>query len=292
MPRGGVEHLLESDMRQLATSQPARLEDDFVISLYHKSKRNFWNPQDLDFTQDRRDWASLSESQQKVLLHLSALFVGGEEAVTLDLAPYLLYVSQQGRYDDALYVATWIFEEAKHTEFFDRFHCEVVGGAPELAQFHVESWQQIFYRALPQAMNALQTDQTPLAEVRALGTYNLVVEGVLAETGYRAYKEVLEKENLMPGLRKGLGHVQADEGRHIAFGLHTLSKLLHRHPQTKAVLEDVLAELIPAAVGTVREVFAAHQPMPFEISEQDFVDYALRQIQHRIEVLERPFSPA
>lgn len=277
-------------MRQFATSQPSRVEDDLVVSLYHKSKRNFWNPQDIDFTQDRHDWTALSQAQQKVLLHLSALFVGGEEAVTLDLAPYLLHVSQQGRYEDALYVATWTFEEAKHAEFFDRFHRDVVGGTPELALLHVESWQQIFYQALPQAMGALQTDSSPTTEARALGTYNLIVEGVLAETGYRAYKEVLEKENLMPGLRKGLGHVQADEGRHIAFGLHNLSKLLHHHPQTKEVLEDVMAELIPAAVGVVHEVFAAHHPMPFDITEEDFVDYALRQIQHRTEVLQRPFS--
>lgn len=277
-------------MRQFATSQPNRGEDSFVVGLYHKSKRNFWNPQDLDFTQDKHDWAALSQAQQNVLLHLSALFVGGEEAVTLDLAPYLLHVSQQGRYEDALYVATWTFEEAKHAEFFDRFHREVVGGSPELALLHVESWQQIFYQALPQAMGALQTDPSPASEVRALGTYNLIVEGVLAETGYRAYKEVLEKENLMPGLRKGLGYVQADEGRHIAFGLHSLSKLLHHYPQTQEVLEDVLAELIPAAVGVVQEVFAAHHPMPFDINEEDMVDYALRQMQHRTEVLQRPFS--
>ncbi len=277
-------------MRPFTTSQPNRHEDSFVVGLYHKSKRNFWNPQDIDFGQDKRDWAALSQAQQNVLLHLSALFVGGEEAVTLDLAPYLLHVSQQGRYEDALYVAAWTFEEAKHAEFFDRFHREVVGGSPELALFHVQSWQQIFYRALPQAMGALQTDPSLAAEVRALGTYNLIVEGVLAETGYKAYREVLEKENLMPGLREGLAHVQADEGRHIAFGLHQLSKLLHHQPQTQEVLEDVLAELIPAAVGIVHEVFAAHQPMPFAITEQDFVDYALRQINHRSEVLQRPFS--
>ncbi len=262
-----------------------------MVGLYHKSKRNFWNPQDLDLAQDCLDWATLSEAQQKVLLHLSALFVGGEEAVTLDLAPFLLHVSQQGRYDDALYVATWAFEEAKHAEFFDRFHREVVGGAPDLAHLHLESWQQIFYQALPRAMNALQTDHSPAAEARALGTYNLIVEGVMAETGYRAYKEVLEQKNLMPGLRKGLSHVQADEGRHIAFGLHNLSKLLHFHPQTTEVLEDVMLELLPAAIGVVREVFAAHQPMPFDISEDDFVNYALRQIEHRSEVLKRPLGP-
>ncbi len=277
-------------MRQFATSQLKRVEDNFVIELYHKSKRNFWNPQDIEFTQDCRDWAVLSPAQQEVLLHLSALFVGGEEAVTLDLAPYLLHVSRQARYEDALYVAVWTFEEAKHTEFFDRFHREVVGGALELSRFHVESWQLIFDQALPKAMGALEFDHSPAAEVRALSTYNLIVEGVLAETGYRAYKELLEKEGLMPGLRKGLAHVQADEGRHIAFGLHSLGKLLRHQPQNREILEDVLAELIPAAVGVVQEVFSAHQPMPFEITEEDIVDYALRQIQHRTEALQRMFS--
>lgn len=52
-------------MRQLDTSQPGRLEDEFVVGLYHKSKRNFWNPQDLEFTQDRHDWASLSEANKR-----------------------------------------------------------------------------------------------------------------------------------------------------------------------------------------------------------------------------------
>ncbi|GIW24874.1 R2-like ligand-binding oxidase [Meiothermus sp.] len=278
-------------MRKFATNQPGRLEDDFVVGLYHKSKRNFWNPQDLDFSQDRQDWNRLSTDQQNVLLQLSALFVGGEEAVTLDLAPYLLHVTRNGSFDEALYVATWTFEEAKHAEFFDHFHRKVVGGTPELALLHVESWKQIFYQALPQAMNALQIDSSAVAEVRALGTYNLIVEGVLAETGYRAYKEVLEKQNLMPGLRKGLSYIQADEGRHIAFGLHKLSKLLFDYPQAKEALEDVLSELIPAAIGIVREVFAAHQPMPFDIYEEDFVDYSLRQLQHRSEVLQRPFNP-
>lgn len=52
----------------------------------------------------------------------------------------------------------------------------------------------------------------------------------------------------------------------------------------------MLAELMPAAVGVVQEVFAAHRPMPFDINEEDMVDYALRQMQHRTEVLQRPFS--
>jgi ribonucleoside-diphosphate reductase beta chain len=34
-------------------------------------------------------------------------------------------------------------------------------------------------------------------------TYNMVVEGVLAETGYHAFFTMLERNGLMPGLRRG-----------------------------------------------------------------------------------------
>ncbi len=273
-------------MRSFTTNNTVRDEDDFVVSLYHKSKRNFWNPQEIRFDQDRRDWEGLNPREQETLLHLSALFVGGEEAVTLDLAPYLLQVSRAGRFVDAQYVATWTFEEAKHAEFFDSFHRQVVGKA-ELARFHGESYRNIFYQALPAAMNALITDPSPRAEVVALATYNMVVEGILAETGYRAYKEVLEARQIMPGLRAGLGHIQADEGRHIAFGVHTLRRLMQQNPETKTVFEDTLNDLIPDAMGVVQQVFGEHQPMPFDLEEETFVDYALRQLQHRVEVLNR-----
>lgn len=272
-------------MRQLATSSPERPSDGFVIQLYHKSKRNFWNPQDLDFSQDRLDWLQLTPEQQDTLLHLSALFVGGEEAVTLDLAPYLLRVAQSGMYDDALFVATWTFEEAKHAEFFDRFNREVCV-AGDLSHYHGESYQRVFYEALPQAMNAVISDPNPAAQAKALCTYNIVVEGILAETGYRAYRNVLEHLNILPGLRAGLAHVQADEGRHIAYGLHALKRLMTQSVPAREAVEDTLATLVPEAVGVVQQIFAAHNPMPFPLEEADFIDYAFRQLQHRVEVLE------
>jgi len=257
-----------------------------VVGLYHKAKRNFWDPQTLDLSQDRNDWRALSAPEQETLLHLSASFVGGEEAVTLDLAPYLLHISRSERFDDALFTALWTLEEAKHAEFFDRFHREV-SDEGEFSRFHGESYRRIFYRALPEAMNALVADPGPEAEVKALATYNLVVEGILAETGYRAYREVLEQRSIMPGLRAGLAHVQADEGRHIAYGIHTLQTLLRQNPPARATLETTLDDLLPDAVGVVQELFSAHQPMPFGLHQEAFVDFALRQLEHRIEALNR-----
>jgi ribonucleoside-diphosphate reductase beta chain len=46
-----------------------------------------------------------------------ALFGAGEEAVTQDLAPLTLTVKDV---NDQLFVASQNYEEAKHTQFFDR----------------------------------------------------------------------------------------------------------------------------------------------------------------------------
>lgn len=277
-------------MRQFSTSRPEREADRFVAGLYHKSKRHFWNPQDLDFSQDRRDWEGLTDQEQDTLRHLSALFAGGEEAVALDLAPFLLHVTRAGRYEDSLYVATWTFEEAKHAEFFDRHNLEVMTSgdpSPDLSRYHGECYRRIFHDALPSAMNALVSDGSAQAELVALTTYNMIVEGILAETGYKAYREALERRDLMPGLRQGITHVQTDEARHIAYGLHTLRGLLARHPELRGIFDERMNDLIPDAMGVVQEIFGAHHPMPFGLQLETFVDYALRQLEHRVGALNR-----
>jgi len=52
--------------------------------------------------------------------------------------------------------------------------------------------------------------------------------------------------------------------------------------------QSLFATLLPAAMGVVEEVFSAHQPMPFDISLEEMAEYALRQMQHRTEALQRP----
>ena len=92
------------------------------MRLFEKAKRlGIWNPSEIDFTQDAADWQRLDPLEREVLLHLTALFQAGEEAVTNDIVPLLLAVSGEGRVEEELYLTTFLFEEAKHTDFFRRF---------------------------------------------------------------------------------------------------------------------------------------------------------------------------
>jgi ribonucleoside-diphosphate reductase beta chain len=268
------------------------------MRLYEKAKRlGIWNPSEVDFEKDRSDWANLNDDEKDLILRLLAMFVAGEEAVTLDLLPLIRVIAREGRVEEEMFLASFLFEEAKHTDFFRRFLDEVIVLAPpsgeglgarsDLSHYHTDNYRAIFYDALPSALAALEADSSPSAQIRASVTYNMVVEGVLAETGYHAFFTMLERNDLLPGLRKGIALLKQDESRHIAYGVYLLSRLVAEHPKEWDTLESQMNALLPFAIGVIGDAFAAYEVVPFGLVEDDFVNFAMRQFTKRFERLEK-----
>jgi ribonucleoside-diphosphate reductase beta chain len=258
------------------------------MRLYEKAKRfGVWNPGDIDFSQDIRDWGNFTEGERTVILHLTSMFQAGEEAVTMDLLPLIMAVAGEGRIEEEIYLTTFLFEEAKHTDFFRRFLDEVAHHTGDLSHFSSENYRSLVYHALPQALGRLREDPSPAAQIEAAVTYNLIVEGVLAETGYHAYFTILERNDLMPGVRKGISLLKQDESRHIAYGIFLLSRLVAAQPDLWPILETKMNELLMPAVGVVSDIFSTYDPMPFGLVEEDFVNYAMDQFSKRFERIEK-----
>ena len=98
-----------------------------VYRKYQKAMRKFWSVEDLDFTQDARDWATIDDDQKRGLLGVTVRFLAGEQNVTNELVPMLAAAQALRRFDWTVYLSTFLMEEAKHAEFFMRWHKEVVG---------------------------------------------------------------------------------------------------------------------------------------------------------------------
>jgi ribonucleoside-diphosphate reductase beta chain len=268
------------------------------MRLYEKAKRlGIWNPSDIDLSKDKSDWATLQSDEKDLILRLLAMFVAGEEAVTLDLLPLIRVIAREGRVEEEMFLTTFLFEEAKHTDFFRRFmdvvalsgvEGEVEASVPnDLTHYHTDNYRRIFYDALPAALSALGADSTPSAQIRASVTYNMVVEGILAETGYHAFFAMLERNDLMPGLRKGISLLKQDESRHIAYGVYLLSRLVAEHPDEWDTLDAQMNDLLPFAIGVIGDAFAAYEVVPFGLVEDDFVSFATSQFAKRFERLEK-----
>jgi ribonucleoside-diphosphate reductase beta chain len=109
-----------------ATTTRGLDRDLLPMRLFEKAKRlGIWNPTDIDLEKDANDWLNLKDDEKDLILRLLAMFVAGEEAVTLDLLPLIQVIAQEGRIEEEMFLTSFLFEEAKHTDFFRRFLDEV-----------------------------------------------------------------------------------------------------------------------------------------------------------------------
>jgi ribonucleoside-diphosphate reductase beta chain len=260
-----------------------------AMRLWHKAKRlGTWDPRDIDLAQDAADWRRLDADQRDVLLRLTALFQGGEESVTMDLLPLMMVMAQEGRLEEEMYLTSFLWEEAKHVEAFRRFLDEVAGERTDLTRYHGPIYRRLFGEELPGAMGRLRFDASPAAQAAASVTYNMIVEGVLAETGYHGYDMMLQRNGIMPGMQAVIAHLRRDEARHIAYGVFLLSRLVAEHgDEVWTAVEERLNELLPLAMGIVGEVFEPYPVPPFGLSIDEFAEFALSQFGKRVARLEK-----
>ncbi len=262
------------------------------MRLFQKAKKlGTWDPFDIDLTKDKSDWPTLDELHQENILSLSTLFQAGEEAVTLDLLPLVMRVSHNGWLEDEIYLTSFLWEEAKHTEFFRRWFSDVPRVDYDLHEYLGPNYRRIFFDELPTAMNRLLTDDSPEALVHALVTYNMVVEGTLAETGYWSYARMLERDRYLPGLAQGIRFIQRDESRHIRFGIYMLQRLVNANPALWETLQARMFELLPIAVGLTTDNMERFEERfgqgNFLIPPEETQAYLSAQFQKRMNALER-----
>ncbi len=164
---------------------------------YRDAVERHWDPADTDLSRDVEALVDADEGVLDGLRAAVAKFGAGELAVTTELAPLAVVRSDP---ESQLFVTTLLYEEAKHTDFFDRYWREVIRRvedecgfertSPDDGRWYNAAYDEPFDRT-EAAMARLLTEDTPETRARAFCHYHLVVEGILAQTGYfglqRAY---------------------------------------------------------------------------------------------------------
>lgn len=242
--------------------------ESLPLRLFVKGNAKFWDPADLDFRQDAEDFAALSEVEQRHVARLCAQFIAGEEAVTHDLQPFLAAMAAEGRFGDEMFLTQFCFEEAKHTQVF-RMWLDAVGLTDDLHE-HVEhnpGYRAIFYEALPESLQALRDDPSPRNQVRASVTYNHMVEGTLALTGYFAWNKLCRMWAILPGMQEVVRRIGDDERRHMAWGTFTCRRHVAADERNWTVVEERMQELLPLAVTQIQWRPEGEGEPPLDIDE-------------------------
>ena len=245
------------------------------LKLFAGGNAKFWDPADIDFSQDRADWQSLSEVERDWAARLCAEFIAGEEAVTEDIQPFMSAMRAEGRLGDEMYLTQFAFEEAKHTQVF-RLWLDAVGITEDLHHYldDLPAYRKIFYEELPESLARLTTDPSPAAQVRASATYNHVIEGMMALTGYYAWHKICVSRGILPGMQELVRRIGDDERRHMAWGTFTCRRHVAADDANWSVFENRMNELIPLALSNTEEAFALYDEIPFNLDRDEFLNYA------------------
>ncbi|TQN27648.1 ribonucleoside-diphosphate reductase beta chain [Haloactinospora alba] len=264
--------------------------DSFPLRLFSKGNTKFWNPGDIDMSQDAQDWKELGDEAKDRILRLCSQFVAGEEAVTEDIQPFIHAMASEGRLGDEMYLTQFAFEEAKHTQVF-RMWLDALGVTEDLHDYVDRSpgYRALFYEELPASLEALREDPSPRNQVRASVTYNHVIEGSLALTGYYAWNHVCKARGIFPGMQRIIKLIGDDERRHMAWGTFTCRRHVAADDRNWQTISERLDELLPHVVATVErgdEPMESEEGKRFQPSQEELVNYASDRAKRRLGAIE------
>jgi ribonucleoside-diphosphate reductase subunit M2 len=209
--------------------------------MYKKHEASFWTAEEIDLSQDLRDWEKLSESEQHFIKHILAFFAASDGIVLENLsgafsvevqvpearAFYGFQIAMENIHSEtySLLIEQYIRDSEEKTKVLNAIH--TMPAVEEKANWAVQ-W-----------MNSENSFAERLVAFAA-------VEGVLFSGSFCAIYW-LKKRGLMPGLTFSNELISRDEGLHAEFACLLYGMLQHKLP------EDVVHEIIRGAVRVERE---------------------------------------
>jgi ribonucleoside-diphosphate reductase subunit M2 len=212
-----------------------------VWEMYKKHEASFWTAEEIDLSQDNKDWETLSASEQHFIKHVLAFFAASDGIVNENLmaqfstevqipearAFYGFQIAMENIHSEtySLLIEQYIKEPAEKEMVFDAMH--TMPAVEEKAQWAVQ-W-----------MNHENSFAERLVAFAC-------VEGILFSGSFCAIYW-LKKRGLMPGLTFSNELISRDEGLHAEFACLLYGMLQHKLP------EDVVHEIVRGAVKTERQ---------------------------------------
>merc|ERR1719240_1207952 len=243
---------ISKEFRKLEESDPLLMENPHrwvmfpiqypdVWEMYKKHEASFWTAEEIDLSQDLKDWDTLSESEQHFIKHVLAFFAASDGIVLENLgsqfstevqipearAFYGFQMAMENIHSEtySLLIEQYIKDPAEKDRVFDAMHTMPPVQAKAL-------W----------AAQWMNNDCCFAERIVAFAA----VEGILFSGSFCAIYW-LKKRGLMPGLTFSNELISRDEGLHADFACLIYGMLQNKLP------EDVVREIIRGAVEVERK---------------------------------------
>merc|ERR1712070_859933 len=242
---------VSAEFNQLESSEPLLKENPSrwvmfpiqhpqIWEMYKKHEASFWTAEEIDLSQDLRDWEKLSDSEKYFVKHVLAFFAASDGIVLENLsgafsvevqvpearAFYGFQIAMENIHSEtySLLIEQYIRDNAEKTKVLNAIH--TMPAVEEKAEWAV-SW--------------MNTENCFAERVVAFAA----VEGVLFSGSFCAIYW-LKKRGLMPGLTFSNELISRDEGLHTEFACLLYGMLQNPLP------DDVIHGIIKGAVNAER----------------------------------------
>merc|ERR1719454_1565521 len=211
-----------------------------IWEMYKKHEASFWTAEEIDLSQDMKDWETLTDSEQHFIKHVLAFFAASDGIVLENLASQF---STEVQIPEArAFYGFQMAMENIHSETYSLLIEQYIRDTDEkMKLFHaIETIPAVATKA-QWAVNWMNKDRSFYERLVGFAC----VEGILFSGSFCAIYW-LKKRGLMPGLTFSNELISRDEGLHTEFACLIYSKLQNRLP------EEVVHGIIRGAVETER----------------------------------------
>ncbi len=225
------------------------IEHDDIWEYYKKAEASFWTAEEIDLSQDIKDWANLNDGEQHFISHVLAFFAASDGIVNENLAENFVSEVQ--------------YTEAK---FFYGFQIAIENIHSETYSLLIDTYIKD-NKEKDRLFNAIDT--LPFVKKKADWALRWIDEGSFAERliAFAAVEGIffsgsfcsifwLKKRGLMPGLSFSNELISRDEGLHCDFAC-----LLYNNHVVNKLDPSVITKIIIDAVDMEKEFVTEALPV-------------------------------
>jgi len=225
------------------------IQHDDIWEYYKKAEASFWTAEEIDLSQDLKDWGNLTDGERHFVSHVLAFFAASDGIVNENLAENFVSEVQ--------------YTEAK---FFYGFQIAIENIHSETYSLLIDTYIQD-NKEKDRLFNAIDT--LPFVKKKADWALRWIDEGSFAERliAFAAVEGIffsgsfcsifwLKKRGLMPGLSFSNELISRDEGLHCDFAC-----LLYNNHVVNKLDPGVVSKIIMSAVEMEKEFVTEALPV-------------------------------
>ncbi|NJN43155.1 MAG: ribonucleoside-diphosphate reductase [Flammeovirgaceae bacterium] len=212
-----------------------------IWKFYKQAEASFWTAEEIDLSQDLRDWANLNDGERHFIKHVLAFFAASDGIVNENLAEH--FVSEVQYTEAKFFYGFQIAIENIHSETYSLLIDTYVKEAKEKDKlFHAIETMDCVKKKADWALRWIDKGNFQERLIAFAAVEGIFFSGSFCSIFW------LKKRGLMPGLSFSNELISRDEGLHCDFACH-----IYRDHVVNKLDEQTIIDVIKDAVEIEKE---------------------------------------